>query len=671
MLSANSILKYLLKYEYCPGNFCDGTHKIYDFAPKTKIFEIDIYFYCIHLQEKTDKTSNSMDVRDIFRKLTTNKYIPDFDYKNYKLSFQTVFYTCNYKHCCCPCAFDHEWLTYISDGGQLEEELYKKVEANLLAGKCPHVDDVISDYVRETAVYGMHIAAAVGTSKAVKNDLGKTHRELQSSLFRLSPYVLAVLKKNIRTSTLWINNLSKKTISSIDLCMPMIDRMLNVVYPERSETNAGVIHLKEKPLLVFCVRSGNIALLRVVLLPNLLDVESYMTQFATALGLAIRCNDVSITKELIKFLTKNHRHFSFKKFTHGLDGLESIVYRLVVLDKPDILERLSKPGFGRILLDERLCYSLIKLCAARPDDRCNTILSKVCDVRSSLLDRKENPYVRDETWNTHLRLLFHLFDEFPDIITHELEVMPGLQTDLQGVLSKFGTTLFRLPWECTTFDNLWDCIRFNSYILRKCNTRIMETTCRPVIKWILQQTKIVDNINNNNRITPFDALRRINEREKHSLDFRANFETLLYSNINLHESVVQNYLKVDENLFCKEIRETFVLPQMFITDAKEHSVFGHNSGSDYALEFTVPLLLECGYPVTRETQEAALDRNLHPDELKYIRAYIDTPRSLKLRCRDVLKKHFKGRHLHNFLEMSPIPQSIKDFILLKTILTCV
>ena len=302
-----------------------------------------------------------MDVRDIFRKLTTNKYIPDFDYKNYKLSFQTVFYTCNYKYCCCPCAFDHEWLTYIADGGQIDEELYKKVEANLLAGKCPHVDDAITDYVKETAVYGIHIAAAAGTEKAIKRVLTVGDGGILSSIFKLTPYTVAILKKNVKSSTLWFNKLSKKMKSSINLCMPMIGCILNVVYPERSETNAGVIHLKEEPLLVFCVRSGNIALLRVVLLPKLLDLEisSYMTQFATALGLAIRSNDVGITKELIKFLTKNHRHFPFNCFTLGQDGIDSIVYRLVVLDKPDILEKLSKPGFGRILLDERLCYSLI------------------------------------------------------------------------------------------------------------------------------------------------------------------------------------------------------------------------------------------------------------------------------------------------------------------------
>ena len=112
-----------------------------------------------------------MDVRDIFRKLATNQYMPNFNYANYKLSFQTVFYTRNYKYCCCPCAFDHEWAAYISDGGHIHEELYRKVEANLVNGKCPHVDHVVSDYVRETAVYGIHIAAAAGTEKAVKQDL--------------------------------------------------------------------------------------------------------------------------------------------------------------------------------------------------------------------------------------------------------------------------------------------------------------------------------------------------------------------------------------------------------------------------------------------------------------------------------------------------------------------
>ena len=146
--------------------------------------------------------------------------------------------------------------------------------------------------------------------------------------------------------------------------------------------------------------------------------------------------------------------------------------------------------------------------------------------------------------------------------------------------------------------------------------------------------------------------------------------TRLNSNLEVNALAVEYCLELDENLFSKWVGEdVFMFPQRFITNAKEHSVFGQNDGSEYALEFTAPLLLECGYSATREILDAALDRNLHPDELKYIRAYIDTPRSLKLRCRDALEKHFKGMGLHHFVEMSAIPHTIKDFILLKTVFT--
>ena len=45
---------------------------------------------------------------------------------------------------------------------------------------------------------------------------------------------------------------------------------------------------------------------------------------------------------------------------------------------------------------------------------------------------------------------------------------------------------------------------------------------------------------------------------------------------------------------------------MLIIDAKEHSIFGHMASSNYlyALEFTVPLLLECGYTADAEILES-------------------------------------------------------------------
>ena len=604
-----------------------------------------------------------MDVRDIFRKLTMNAYMPDFDYKHYKLSFETVFHTNNYKYCCCPCAFDHEWLSYISDGGEINEEMYKKVEANLLAGKCPHVDNVIPDYVRETAVYGIHIAAAVGTERAVKEDLGVKYIEVESSIFYLSPYKLAVLKRNINTTALRFKNLSKHFESQTY----SLYRMLDVVYPQRLETNASVIQLKEESLLGYCVRTGSMEMLRVVLLPRLLGVENYRTQLATALGLAIRYKSADIINEIITFLVK--MPYRAPAFTRGIDGLDSIIYRLVILDKPDILMKVLKKRFrsDQSLLENQLQSSLTKLCVARGQDDCYNILAKHKSVsfESSLIARDERSYVTE----MHLQILFHVFDDFPDIMPHDLEAIPDLQTGLRGIPYISSTKLFGYPYVVSILHRLISEKSRNSYLIRKCN--IVETTCRPVVKWILQQSVVVDTINTNNVIqTPLVSLLE-NEINGHKLYFRTNFEILLYSNLDLDSSVIEYCLKVDENLYCEGIGENFEFPEKFISDVEEHSVYGHNDGSDYALEFTAPLLLECGFTATSETLETVLEINLHPDELKYIRANIDTPRSLKLRCRDVLRKHFKGRHLHQFVDISPIPQKIKDYILLKTILPCV
>ena len=593
------------------------------------------------------KTAHNMTVKDKFRKLATNKFIPDLEYNTYKLSFQTVFYTCDYKYCCCPCAFDHEWLVYISDSGEINEELFKKVEANILAGKCPHVDHVISDYVTETAVYGIHLAAAVGTEKAVTQEPDETHvcTKILSAIFHLSPYILAVFKKNVKTTALLFKTLSKH-------CKDQEYPILDVVYPERSMTDENVIELKDESLLEFCVRNGNKELFRTVLQTGLLNVQGYRTQLATAIGQAIKCNYVD-TKELIKFL-KNMSRGTPGAFTRGKDGIDSIIVRLVILDKPDILEKVLKMHFqgDQILLEEKVKYSLTKFCAARVQDKCYSILCKY-KVLPMVPVEEESPYVIE----TYLQVMFHLFDEFPEIMTHGLEKIPGFETAMKSILSTTNAKLFRST----------DPGRILNHLMAEKTNNCLVKRCRPVIKWILQQNIIVDTINTNNQDTLLISLLE----SKNKLNFRPNLEILLHSNLKIHSSIFKYCLKVDENVFCKRNHETVMFPQRFITDAREHSVHGHNDGSDYVLEFTLPLLLECGYNPSEETLGAALCKNLHPDVLKYIKAYIDTPRSLKIRCRDVLRGHFKGRRVHRFVEMSQIPPSIKDFILLKTILTCV
>ena len=77
-------------------------------------------------------------------------------------------------------------------------------------------------------------------------------------------------------------------------------------------------------------------------------------------------------------------------------------------------------------------------------------------------------------------------------------------------------------------------------------------------------------------------------------------------------------------------------------------------------------MIDCGFPVSRDHLLKALDDNLHPTELAYIRTCLDTPRRLTHRCRDVIRMSFKGQALHAFAESSDMPK--KDFIFISWVL---
>ena len=192
------------------------------------------------------------------------------------------------------------------------------MEANLLAGKCPHVD-VISDYVRETIVYGIHIAAAAGTEKAIKRVLTVGDGGILSSIFKLTPYTVAILKKNIKTTALLFKDLSYQP--QLQKSLP---RALDFVYPKHSEKNANIIELREEPLLEFCVRTANKELLKAVLRPELFYERRYMTQLVAALGLALKYNSTLFTNKLIKIGKKWPRRFL--SFFLSIDT-ESIKFR--------------------------------------------------------------------------------------------------------------------------------------------------------------------------------------------------------------------------------------------------------------------------------------------------------------------------------------------------------
>lgn len=150
---------------------------------------------------------------------------------------------------------------------------------------------------------------------------------------------------------------------------------------------------------------------------------------------------------------------------------------------------------------------------------------------------------------------------------------------------------------------------------------------------------------------------------------RETLELLLYENVTLDERAVRFGLHVGEDYGIQR-RLPVNLCGIYHTDAVEHSLFGYDSPENYALNFTVPLLLESGSPCPDDLLEDATKLSLHPSVIGYIRRYVTTPRSLQLCCRDSLRKRFQRRQIHAFLEVSKCPSKIKDFILLKSLLRC-
>ena len=167
-------------------------------------------------------------------------------------------------------------------------------------------------------------------------------------------------------------------------------------------------------------------------------------------------------------------------------------------------------------------------------------------------------------------------------------------------------------------------------------------------------------------------------------------EVLIYENPDLEQeqTTVMYGIERDEQLqkqgtrvhrlnyqyFDRHIPDSFIpdLKAGFLMDAKEHGLFGHESQESFAFNFFVPLLIESGFPVATEAKQLLKFKigSLHPAENAYIVHYLETPKLLTLCCRDALRKHFKGRQIHSYVEKTDMPQKIRDFVLLKMLLKC-
>lgn len=153
--------------------------------------------------------------------------------------------------------------------------------------------------------------------------------------------------------------------------------------------------------------------------------------------------------------------------------------------------------------------------------------------------------------------------------------------------------------------------------------------------------------------------------------YRQVLEILLFQNPDLGGdlSLFKKCLEVDNSLECTSYSSGYGLHTSLIMDCKQHAMFKHDDARDFALNFCAPLLIECGCPYSFDEYTAFIrryrDDALQQAEKEYICQIKDSQKTLAGMCREVLRCHYKGPQIHEFVKRNNIPTKIKDFILLK------
>ena len=149
-----------------------------------------------------------MKLVDIFDNLVHNRYMEQFDYKA-SFKFKTVFYNTNYSYSCCPCAFENEFVDYIGEKGELNEEIYSKIVKSIEEEKCPHINERIpQEWKRDTCVSGLQVAIAANSDfpNIKKEDMFQTNSRSSAGILKLSSLSIAMNKKRNSIFAAKMNN---------------------------------------------------------------------------------------------------------------------------------------------------------------------------------------------------------------------------------------------------------------------------------------------------------------------------------------------------------------------------------------------------------------------------------------------------------------------------------
>ena len=298
-----------------------------------------------------------MHVKEVFRNLATNNFMPEFDYVDYKFSFKTVFYISDFAYCLCTCGYEHEYVTYISESGKIDENSFAKIEQCILAGKCPHVDNAPHDCIKEASIYGINIAAAVGTQNVFTNQgnrnryFGRLYRK-KSSLFRLGPFETAIIRNPMFATMPFVKDFTVVNFPVTYMSAHRPNKNQQSITFESSSGLETCLRIGKKELLKHCFkfymfRRHPVSVFEYTCKHNLKEVQKLLLKqpytdynrfdyLAKACEFAIICNKPKVLNKLLKKLPRSFEEEN--KFKRKISKLVFILSRtncLVVLKKYD------------------------------------------------------------------------------------------------------------------------------------------------------------------------------------------------------------------------------------------------------------------------------------------------------------------------------------------------
>ena len=598
-----------------------------------------------------------MDLRKEFRNLVTNQYMPGYDYKCKNYSFRTVHYVSHLQniYCMCACAYELEFLDFISDKGDIDEEMYERVVQNLIKGKCPHVDSARNEFVNKTCTCAKHIAMAVGTLSAL-NKIG-LHLRI-GGVYKRNAMEIGLVKNSVRSIDEILRQLVGDEPGILDIeCLEGV----------RQDSNANVLEIKQRNAVLFCVEKEYTNMLKRIINDPEIGHKPY--NIASALSIAMKRNLHDIQFYLIQYIKDIacQPYYAKNRCYEAYGGLYQKYYGdcAILFGDTVLLRKLLENSY----MDLTQMVKLEQIALLLNRTECSSIISS--SLPTFLLPQSL----------TQVELLHEMIDLF-------VRFNDGFENEIKAGISTILHSKICSDYKNTELRNTRNPPLLHLYLLNPTGYGwdrhfFPRGSCSHHISVFTE----LDGTINCVYLNYGTALNYTLSSRSLDTSFREILETLIFENsdIELNPTAVLRGLRIDlENQ--KQKRTDFSVTEgIYIMDSNFHGLFEGETGDDEALNFTAPLLIECGYTLSRNTfQEnmgmSMLDffksepdnvSNILPDVKVYINQYLETPRRLTHCCRDVLRKHFKGRQIHRFVVAADMPKPIQDFVLLKPVLRCI